>query len=147
MGFNLGILSAGNMDAVKKGVTRLFGLYLEKTKLTVAERLSLLLAAVTMIFLCSLLAIIGMVFVSGALIELLALWISPIAAWAIIGGLYFLLAALIVLFRTRLIFNPVARFVSYLIFKNDPSVNVSSEQKASGAAENPGAAGSSENVE
>ena len=115
--FNSGMLSAEKFDSLKKGLRRLFRLYLEKTRLTVAERLSLLLAAGVMFFICSLLGIIGMVFVSGALIELLALWISPIAAWAIVGGIYFLLTALIVVLRKPLIFNPVSRFVSMLIFK------------------------------
>lgn len=117
--FNSGMFSADKLNSLKGGLTRLFHLYLEKTKLTVAERLSLLLAAGVMIFICSLLAIIGMVFASGALIELLSLWISPIASWAIVGGVYLLLAALIVLLRKPLIFNPVSRFVSMLIFKED----------------------------
>ena len=67
--FNSGMFSADKLNSLKGGLTRLFHLYLEKTKLTVAERLSLLLAAGVMIFICSLLAIIGMVFASGALIE------------------------------------------------------------------------------
>ena len=121
--FNSGMLSAEKFDSLKKGLRRLFRLYLEKTRLTVAERLSLLLAAGVMIFICSLLGIIGMVFVSGALIELLALWISPIAAWAIVGGIYFLLTALIVVLRKPLIFNPVSRFVSMLIFKEDAGID------------------------
>lgn len=121
--FNSGIFSAEKFGTLKEGLRRLFRLYLEKTRLTVAERLSLLLAAGVMVFICSLLGIIGLVFVSGALIELLALWISPIASWAIVGGIYFLLAALIVLLRKPLIFNPVARFVSMLIFKENEGID------------------------
>lgn len=122
MKLNTGMFSAEKLGSLKTGLQRLFHLYLEKTKLTVAERLSLLLAAGVMIFICSFLGIIGLVFLSGSLIELLSLWISPIASWAIVGGIYFLLTALIVLLRKPLIFNPVARFVSMLIFKEESGV-------------------------
>ena len=41
----------------------------------------------------------------------------------IVGGIYFLLTALIVVLRKPLIFNPVSRFVSMLIFKEDAGID------------------------
>ncbi len=113
------MFSAEKLTALKSRLHTLLKLYIEKSKLTLAERLTMLMGALLLSIVCMLLGIIGLVFISGALIELFSMCLHPIAAWAIVGGIYFLLLGLIVLFRQPLIFNPVARFVSQLIFKED----------------------------
>ena len=50
-----------------------------------------------------------------ALLELLQLAMSPIASSAIIGGIFLVLAVLLIALRKTLVINPMARFLSKLI--------------------------------
>ena len=58
---------------------------------------------------------IAIAFGAVALLQLLQLALSPIAAASILAGFFLLLAVLIFLFRKPLIINPTARFMSKLI--------------------------------
>ncbi len=55
-------------------------------------------------------------FLSGACIELLALVLPAWASYAILGGFFLLLVVLVIAFRKHIIVNPIARFVSRLVF-------------------------------
>ena len=85
---------------------RLISLYIENVKLTAAELL--LVALVFGIFMLA--------FLSGACIELLALVLPAWASYAILGGFFLLLVVLVIAFRKHIIVNPIARFVSRLVF-------------------------------
>ena len=79
---------------------RLISLYIENVKLTAAEKLTVVMLA----------------FLSGACIELLALVLPAWASYAILGGFFLLLVVLVIAFRKHIIVNPIARFVSRLVF-------------------------------
>lgn len=104
---------------IRTRLMTLLHLYVEKGKLTLAEKLTLLLSAGIILFVCALLCVIGLVFLSGSLLSLLAMCMSDVAAWAIMGGIYMCLALLLVVLRKPLVINPVARFVSRLIVGDD----------------------------
>ena len=123
-----GIFSPRRVDALKRRLRVLANLYVERTKLTLADRLALLMGAIVLVFVCLLLGTIGLVFISGALIELFSMCLHPIAAWFIVGGIYLVLLILTVLLRRWLIFNPVAKFVSKLIFKDDSLDEISATE-------------------
>ncbi len=89
---------------------RLISLYIENVKLTAAEKLTVLLL-VALVF-----GIFMLAFLSGACIELLALVLPAWASYAILGGFFLLLVVLVIAFRKHIIVNPIARFVSRLVF-------------------------------
>lgn len=105
----------GKFDAVKSSLKRLVALYIENAKLTAAEKLTLLVSAAVLFIAAFLLATIAIAFGAVALLQLLELALSPIAAAAIMAGFFALLALLIFLLRKPLIVNPTARFMSKLI--------------------------------
>lgn len=106
-------------QSIRDRLKTLFELYIEKAKLTLAERLTLLMSAAIILFVCALLCIMGLAFLSGSLVMLFSLCLPEIAAWAIVGGIYFLIALIIILLRKPLVINPVARFISQLIIGNE----------------------------
>lgn len=54
-------------------------------------------------------------FLSIALVHWIAMGIGAMWAYLIIGGLYLLLIGVFVLFKKRLIVNPICRFISQLL--------------------------------
>lgn len=105
----------GKFQALKSTFMRLISLYIESAKLTAAEKLTLLLSAAVLFMIAFILVTIAVAFGAVALLQLLELALSPIAAAAILAGFFFLLAAIICLLRKPLIINPTARFMSKLI--------------------------------
>ncbi|MDE5978724.1 MAG: phage holin family protein [Muribaculaceae bacterium] len=105
----------GKFQALKSSFRRLISLYIESAKLTAAEKLTLLLSAAVLFMIAFILVTIAIAFGAVALLQLLELALSPIAAAAILAGFFFLLAAVICLLRKPLIINPTARFMSKLI--------------------------------
>ena len=105
----------GKFDAVKASLRRLTALYIENAKLTAAEKLTVLLSAAVLFVALFMLATITIAFAAVALLELLQLALSPIAAAAIMAGVFLLIAILIFVLRKPLIINPTARFMSKLI--------------------------------
>lgn len=102
-------------NALKSSFRRLISLYIESAKLTAAEKLTLLLSAAVLFIIAFMLVTIAIAFGTVALLQLLQLALSPIAAASILAGFFLLLAVLIFLFRKPLIINPTARFMSKLI--------------------------------
>lgn len=88
---------------------------IEYTRLTVAEKLTLLLA---MIATC-LIVLVGvsatMFFLSVALSNLLRESVGPIWSACIVAGIYVVVLIVIIAFRKQLIVNPIARFVTRLL--------------------------------
>lgn len=106
---------SGKFEAIKHSLRRLLSLYLESAKLTAAEKLTVLLSAAVMFVSIFILTTIALAFGAVALLQVLELALCPIAAAAILAGIFILLALLIFLLRKPLIINPTARFMSKLI--------------------------------
>lgn len=95
---------------------RLVSLYIENVKLTAAEKLTVVMSAGVLLIVAIVLGIFALAFLSGTCIELLALVLPAWASYAILGGFFLLLVIIAVALRKHLIVNPIARFVSKLVF-------------------------------
>ncbi|MDE5661702.1 MAG: phage holin family protein [Muribaculaceae bacterium] len=122
----------GTMSAFTQAAGRYIKLLIEDTRLSIAEKLTRMLAAVA---LCALLTIVGtvaLVFISVAAGIALAGVIDPLWSFVIVAGFYILLLIVIVTCRTALLVNPISRFITRLVLpapqkerSNDQSAPVS----------------------
>lgn len=89
-------------------------LNVEMAKLTLAERVTILLTTVAVSVVAFALALICFFFLSIAIAHWMSESISLAWAYAIMAGFYLLIIVLLVVFKKPLITDPVARFVSKL---------------------------------
>ncbi|RXE70978.1 hypothetical protein ED352_07455 [Muribaculaceae bacterium Isolate-002 (NCI)] len=94
---------------------RIAKLYIHSGKLSLAEVLTQLLAAIAIAFVCLLFVIISLAFVSYGVIEALSQHMATTWAYLIVGGFYLLLIILMIIFKRTIIINPIARFLSKII--------------------------------
>lgn len=99
-------------DLLKK----LVALYMENAKFTAAEKMTVLLSAAVLLLISMVLGVIALAFLAGACIGLLELVLPGWGAYAIMCGFFILLIVLVFALRKSLIVNPIARFVSKLVF-------------------------------
>lgn len=111
--------ASNTFQSLKDRVVRLLSLYAESAKLTVAEKLTMLLSAGVILIVTLVLGVFALAFLSGALIELLELVVVPWASYLILGGVFILLIVVLALFRKALVVNPIARFISKLVFDRE----------------------------
>lgn len=102
-------------------------LLVEDTKLNVVEKLTRLLAAIAMCSLLTILTTAALVFISIAAGLALSTVIPPLWAFIIVAGLYITVMILLICFRTKLLVNPIARFISRLLL--DAPQNPESDDK------------------
>lgn len=119
------------ISSVKKILLRLGRLYLENAKLTVAEKLTVVFSAATLLLIVLVLTIFALAFLSGAILELLAMVLPMWACYLICFGFFIAMVLVILLMRTSLIVNPIARFVSRLVFENDRDGDANNENSLS----------------
>ena len=119
------------ISSVKKILLRLGRLYLENAKLTVAEKLTVVFSAATLLLIVLVLTIFALAFLSGAILELLAMVLPMWACYLICFGIFISMVLVILLMRTSLIVNPIARFVSRLVFENDRDGDANNENSLS----------------
>lgn len=116
--------SSGTLSSLKELLIRLCRLYIENAKLTLTEKLTLLLSAALLVIISLVFGVFALAFFAGAAIEALELVMVPWLSYLILGGVFVLLMFLTVCMRKTLIINPIARFISRLIFdvqpKDDP---------------------------
>ena len=105
----------GKFEALKSSFKRPISPYIENAKLTAAEKLTLLFSGAVVFVIGFILIMFSLAFLAVALLELLQLAMSPIASSAIIGGIFLVLAVLLIALRKTLVINPMARFLSKLI--------------------------------
>lgn len=99
---------------------RLGGLYLENARLTAAEKLTLLFAAVAAYSVAMILGMVALVFVTMGIATLLSDYIAPYWIYLIVAGVFVGIIVLLFALRKPLLIDPIARFVSKLIV-SDPS--------------------------
>lgn len=103
------------VNSIKMSVFRLGKLYINYAKLTVSERLTLLLSAGIVMLVCIILGVFALAFFADAICIWLATALPLGVSYAIMGGIYLLLAAIIFLLRKPLVVNPIAKFISKLM--------------------------------
>ena len=112
--------NSNSISGIAATVGRYVKLLVEDARLNAAEKLTRMFSAIA---LCSLLTIVGiaaMVFISLAAGIALTSVMEPIWAFVIVAGVYILALVLLVVFRTQLLVNPIARFVSRLLLPAPP---------------------------
>lgn len=97
---------------------RIVTLYIDNVKLTVAEKLTLLVSAGVVLLTTLVLGVFAVAFFSGAAIEALEMVLEPWASYLIMGGVFTLLMVLVLLLRKPLIIHPIARFITKLVYEN-----------------------------
>lgn len=98
-------------------------LYLENLKLLSIEKTTVLLSHGAMAVLLLLLGVCAFLFISIALVLLLAQVLPVMWCFMIMGGVYILLAGVAILFRKALFIDPIARFLSRLFLDPLPRQN------------------------
>ncbi|MCM1066303.1 MAG: phage holin family protein [Muribaculaceae bacterium] len=107
--------SSGTFRNLSEAVTQYTKLLVEDTRLSVAEKLTRMLSAIALCALLTILSTVALVFISIAVGVALADAIDPLWSFIIVAGFYIVLLALLVVCRTPLLVNPIARFISRLL--------------------------------
>ena len=105
--------TSGLIDSLK----RYLSLYADYMRLSAAEKMSMLLSAVTFYTLIVAMALIALIFLSIGVGFLLASVMTLYWAFFIVTAFYILIFSLLIIFRHTLIVDPIARFVSRLLVK------------------------------
>lgn len=113
-------------------VKKLASLYLQDIKLTTADKLTVLLSAISIFAIVLVLAALFIVFAAMAIARLLESVMAPFWAYMIVALFFLLSAILFFAFRRELVVDPIARFLSGLIIAPpvDPSVSNKSNSKS-----------------
>lgn len=106
------------VSTVKELLLRLARLYIDNVKLTVAEKLTVVFAAATLLLTLLVLGIFALAFLSGAIVAALSLVLPSWACYLICFGVFVVLIIVIMALRKSIIVNPIARFVSRLVFEH-----------------------------
>lgn len=93
-------------------------LELEYAKLTVAEKATVLMTSLILIFVCLLLGMVVLILLALSLSELFMLLMSPALAYLSVAGIICLLLVLLFVCRKPLLLNPLARMFTKVIFEN-----------------------------
>lgn len=99
-------------------------LYIENLKLASTEKVTVLLANSALAAILAILLLIALFFISMGLVLVLAEAIPLMWCFLIMGGVYILVAAVILAMRRRLIADPISRFLSRLFL--DPPASTPS---------------------
>lgn len=87
------------------------------SKLTLAEKLSVLLSRIVIVSVALLIGFCIMLLLSGALVNVLSdATHNTTLAYVIVAGIWAIICLLFFAFKTTLIINPVTRFVTKLMF-------------------------------
>ncbi len=84
-------------------------------KLTLAEKMTLLLTTLIIGFICALMGFVVIILFSFALVELFKLLMCPALAYVTVGGIILLCLVLLWLFREPLLLNPLARMLTRIL--------------------------------
>lgn len=103
-------------EKLKDLLKRLLSLYLDNVKLTVTEKLTVLLSAGVTLVIFLVLGIFSLAFFSGALLELMSIVLPAWASYLILGGFFVLVIVAVALMKKQLIINPISRFISRLMY-------------------------------
>lgn len=116
----------GNLKDIKDSLTRLVRLYLESTKLTIIEGLTIFIGGLMLVTFALVCIIIFLMFISFGVAEELRLIMSPGLAYLTVAAIWLIILAVVVLFRNQILYDPLVRFISRLILNRS---NKLSQQK------------------
>lgn len=91
-------------------------LEIEYAKLTIAEKLTVLLGTMFIGLVCMMVGLVILVLMICAVVEVFKLLMTPCLAYLSTAGVMLFFLALLVLLRKPLLLNPIARLISQLLF-------------------------------
>ncbi|MCM1028897.1 MAG: hypothetical protein NC342_07960 [Pseudoflavonifractor sp.] len=90
-------------------------LNIENARLTVAEKLILLLTAILITAICLILGGIALLFITVAIAHIISFWLPVWAAYSIMAAVNIIIILTILILRRPLIINPISRAISRII--------------------------------
>lgn len=106
-----------SVASLAQSLKKLGKLYMENARYTAAEKTTILMSATMIFMIVYLLAIIILVFLALGLAEALNAALSPYWVYLAVSGFFSLLVVLLFVLRVKLVYNPVARFISKLFLQ------------------------------
>lgn len=104
------------IDQFTISLCRLGKLYIESARIGLTEKLTRLLTGIAIALVVLLFVIICLAFISIGVASEISDALSPAAAYLIVSGFYILLIVILISFKRTLVINPIARFLSKIIF-------------------------------
>lgn len=101
-----------DLKRLQRLLRRYLSLNIENIRLSLTERLTLLMGAVSFAFVALVLCSIGLVFLTGSIANILRSHMAVQWAYMIVAGIYFGLTVIIFVFRVSIIYNPICKFLS-----------------------------------
>lgn len=88
-------------------------------KLSLAEKLTVLMTTLIIGFICALLGFVALILLGFSLVELFKMMMVPALAFLCVAGIMLLILVLIWLLRKPLLLNPLARMITRIIITPD----------------------------
>lgn len=118
-------------------IKQLVALEVDNVRLTVTEKLTLLLGRVTLVAVCFVISACVLIFATMGVADLLLDHFEPWATYLIVAGFYALLIVVVALFRRQLIVDPIARYISQVLL--DPQTHNKRPRQLPAVEHNPNA--------
>ena len=96
-------------------------LEIEYAKLTLAEKMTMLLSTLIIGFICLLLGMVVLIMLAFCLVELFKAILCPALAYLVVAGIICLLVATIYVLRRPLLLNSLAKMTTKIFFDKAPS--------------------------
>lgn len=90
-------------------------LNVESIKLTIADKVILLLSTILTVIVSLIIGGIAVMFITVAIAHVLSLWLPVWASYAIMAGVNILMLLVLLVFRRALILNPLSRVITKII--------------------------------
>lgn len=94
---------------------RLGSMYLDLARLTAAEKATVLFSALAIAIVGIMLGMVVLVFLTMGIASLLESYIAPFWTFFIVAGVFILAAVVVWMFKERLVYDPISRFMSRLL--------------------------------
>lgn len=104
-----------DVSAIARLLRRFINLNIENLRLSLTERLTIMMAAIAFFLIALFLGTIGFVFLTAGLAHILEGAMDVKWVYLIIAGIYFAIVAVVWLLRRRILIDPICRFLSRLI--------------------------------
>ena len=94
---------------------RLGSMYLDLARLTAAEKATVLFSVLSMAIVGIMLGMVVLVFLTMGIASLLESYIAPFWTFFIVAGVFIVVALLVWVFREKIVYDPISRFMSRLL--------------------------------
>ncbi|MDE7125412.1 MAG: phage holin family protein [Muribaculaceae bacterium] len=110
-----------DINAIVRLLRRFLRLNIENMRLSLTERLTILMSAVAFYIIALFFCTIGFIFITAGIAHLLEGCLEIKWVYLIIGGIYFAIVLVLWLLRKKILVDPICRFLSRLIVEAPPA--------------------------